>query len=98
MPGEENAEILENIGGTWQVASVKGDLMPDGCEATEDYPVMTLNEKGKKINGFVFSSKDLAKHWSEIDEFEGSGYKRIKTRVDLEGGKTLEVNVYVLAD
>ncbi len=97
MPGEENAEILENIGGTWQVASVKGDLIPD-CEATEGYPVMTLNELGKKINGFVFSSQDLAKHWSDIDEFEGDGYQRIKTRVELEGGKTLEVNVYVLAD
>ena len=98
MPGEENADILENIGGTWQIASVKGDLMPEGCDATEGYPVMTLNENGKKISGFVFSSKDLAKHWAELDEFEGVGYKRIKTRVELEGGKTLEVNTYVPAD
>lgn len=98
MPGEENAEILENIGGTWQVASVRGDLLPDGCEATEGYPVLTLNENGKKVNGFVFSSKDLHKHWSDIDEFEGQGYRRVKTPVELEGGKALEVNIYVLAD
>jgi len=38
QPGHTNAHLLEQIGGTWQAASVVGMLRPEGWGAQQGYP------------------------------------------------------------
>ena len=41
-------------------------------------------------------SPDLPEHWTRLDEFEGSGYRRTVTTVNTTGGEVL-ASIYVLA-
>lgn len=95
-PGHKNSCLLEKIGGTWQPASVKGILYEEGHPETEGYPALVLNDCGKKISGFLFSSDKLNKYWQELDEFEGHGYERVITVAELEKGNQIETYVYTL--
>jgi gamma-glutamylcyclotransferase (GGCT)/AIG2-like uncharacterized protein YtfP len=95
-PGHANAHVLEAIGGTWQAASVKGTLHPEGWGAGIGYPALTLDEDGTEVRGFVFTSDRLAPNWERLDEFEGDDYERVVTAVRLEDMSTVEAHVYVL--
>ena len=44
----------------------------------------------------LFESDDLPEHWARLDEFEGSGYQRVVTRVNTEEGER-SAWIYVLA-
>jgi gamma-glutamylcyclotransferase (GGCT)/AIG2-like uncharacterized protein YtfP len=96
QPGHANAHLLEEIGGTWQAASVVGTLLPEGWATGQGYPTLTLDERGAEVKGFVFSSEQLAQHWQKLDEFEGEDYERALTAARLEDGRTIETHVYVL--
>lgn len=95
-PGKPNAHVLEEIGGSWQSASVIGRLYQEGWGSQMGYPGMVLDETGEAINGFLFSSDNLADHWESLDEFEGEDYKRISTMAKLSDGSNAETFVYVL--
>lgn len=95
-PGKPNAHVLEEIGGAWQSASVRGRLHQAGWGAELGYPGMTLDEAGKEIKGFVFSSDNLLNHWERLDEFEGEDYERIAAVAKLDDGSNVETFVYVL--
>ena len=96
QPGHANAHLLEAIGGSWQPASVVGTLYAKGWAATEGYPALVLEEDGEEVEGYVFSSERLARHWERLDAFEGEGYRRVVARARLEDGRTVEAYVYVL--
>ncbi len=95
-PNRPNEHILKKIGGIFENASVKGVLHKKGWGTEMGYPGITLDAKGKKVNGFLFSSNRLNEHWSELDEFEGDDYKRILTKVKTESNTIIDAYIYVL--
>lgn len=95
-PGRPNEHILKNIGGTWEEASVTGELHAEGWGATMGYPAIVLDENGDNVEGYLFSSKCLPRHWHELDEFEGEAYQRVITRVKRNKRSTVDAYIYVL--
>lgn len=96
QPGGSNEHVLHGIEGSWRSGSVRGRLLEKGWGATFGYPAVVLDQEGDPVPGFVFESDELEEHWERLDAFEGSGYRRVRTRVDLEEGGSVEAFVYVL--
>ena len=94
--GRPNEHILSDIGGTWESASVRGILKDKGWGAEMGFPGLELDEAGKEIKGFVFTSENLVGHWASLDEFEGEAYQRVTTKVLLKNGQIINANIYTL--
>jgi len=95
-PGRPNEHVLAGVPGTWEPATVRGELLPQGWGAAAGFPGIILGEDGPEVAGFVFSSEELAGHWGRLDEFEGEGYERVLTVAGLESGVAVEAHIYVL--
>jgi len=95
-PGRPNAHILAEVPGTWEPATVKGTLLAEGWGAAAGYPGIVLDDRAHEVEGLLFTSEDLAKHWPHLDEFEGEGYERVLTTVKLADGGTPEACIYKL--
>lgn len=95
-PGRPNEHVLADVPGTWEPATVRGELLPEGWGAALGYPVIILSEDGPEVAGFVFSSDELARNWERLDEFEGEGYERVLTMAGLASGDAVEAHIYVL--
>jgi gamma-glutamylcyclotransferase (GGCT)/AIG2-like uncharacterized protein YtfP len=93
-PGRSNAHILADVPGTWEPATVRGQLLPEGWGAALGFPALVIDDQGPEVSGLLFTSAVLAEHWDRLDEFEGEGYDRVLTTVTLEGG---EVQAYLYA-
>lgn len=94
--GRPNEHILNDIGGTWETASVKGILKDKGWGSDMGFPGLELDESGEEIKGFVFTSENLGEHWASLDEFEGEAYLRVISKVVLKNGDTIDANIYTL--
>lgn len=95
-PGRSNEQVLASLSGTWEAATVKGRLLQHGWGAAIGYPGIVLDENAGEVDGFLFSSEQLAGHWIRLDEFEGPGYERVLTKVKLRDGQTVDAFVYRL--
>ncbi len=95
-PGQANHNILENIPGTWEAATLRGTLFQEGWGVEMGCPGIIPTDDGDKVEGFVFLSEHLVNHWSMLDEFEGDGYKRVPVTVDVNGSHEVEAYVYAL--
>lgn len=95
-PNRPNAHVLENIGGTWAEASVRGSLHQQGWGADLGYPAIKLDANASEIHGFVFFSENLQSHWAALDEFEGAEYQRVPVQATLIDGKVIDSFVYAL--
>lgn len=95
-PGRNNEHVLTNIGGTWEPGAVKGHLKDEGWGAKIGYPGIVLDEAGEDINGYIFSSNNLDKHWDELDEFEGVEYQRVIVEVQKKDSSLVKAFIYVL--
>lgn len=95
-PGHPNEHILEAVGGTFEPGTVRGRLHEAGWGAAMGYPAIVLDEDGGEVEGFVFTSENLAGHWEALDEFEGDAYRRVLTKVTLKDGTTVDAYVYAL--
>ena len=95
-PGRPNEHLLNEIGGSWQDATVTGTLHPEGWGATMGYPAIVLSEDGEDVDGFLFSSDKLSDHWAKLDEFEGDAYERVLAVVKLRDNSTVDAYVYAL--
>jgi gamma-glutamylcyclotransferase (GGCT)/AIG2-like uncharacterized protein YtfP len=95
-PGRPNAHVMDGIAGTWQPASARGDLLPDGWGAAAGYPAIVHKDDGPELPGLLFSSDELPDHWDRLDEFEGEGYDRVLTIVHLHTGAEVRAYVYAL--
>lgn len=95
-PGRPNAHILENIGGAWQEGHVGGFLLNQGWGAKMGYPGIVLDDSGNRVQGFLFTSANLHKHWHILDEFEGSEYERVPVEVTTPSGQTVKSHIYML--
>jgi gamma-glutamylcyclotransferase (GGCT)/AIG2-like uncharacterized protein YtfP len=96
-PGRANHKILEHISGSWQEATLRGTLHQEGWGVRMGYPGITPSKNGDKVEGFVFSSKELTNNWSMLDKFEGDGYKRMEVSVTLKKGIKMNAYVYALS-
>ena len=95
-PGRPNEHILGKIGGQWQKATVRGTLHEEGWGASMGYPAIVLDNDADEVEGFLFTSHSLAKHWQSLDEFEGKAYERVVTTVSLNNNESTQANIYVL--
>ena len=95
-PGRANHNILENIPGSWEPATLKGTLLQEGWGATMGSPGIIPTEDGDEVEGFIFSSTHLASYWPMLDEFEGEGYERVSVKVKINGTHDVEAYVYAL--
>ncbi len=95
-PGRSNEHLLNEIGGSWEDATVTGTLHPEGWGATMGYPAIALGDYGDEVEGFLFSSDKLSAHWSRLDEFEGEAYERVLAVARLRDNSTVDAYVYAL--
>ena len=95
-PGRPNEHILGNIGGCWEQAWVTGTLHEDGWGAELGFPGVILGVDGVRIEGLLFSSESIMNHWTDLDAFEGEGYRRVLTQVERQHGATVEAYIYTL--
>jgi gamma-glutamylcyclotransferase (GGCT)/AIG2-like uncharacterized protein YtfP len=95
-PGRPNEHVLSTIGGTWEKASVKGYLKPQGWGAEMGYPGIVLNDAGNEIKGYIFCSDKLDYYWDELDDFEGEEYKRVLIKVKTKDKIAVEAYIYML--
>jgi len=94
-PGRSNHHQLNGLSGRWIKGTVRGQLIQDGWGAALGYPGIVLDDDGSMVDVQLFASSDLPDHWARLDEFEGSGYRRMVTTViTAEGG--LSASIYVL--
>jgi gamma-glutamylcyclotransferase (GGCT)/AIG2-like uncharacterized protein YtfP len=96
-PGRVNHHQISSLTGTWQRGTVKGKLFSSGWGAALGFPGLILDPLGPLVNVDLFESPDLPEHWARLDEFEGSGYRRVLTTVNTEEGER-SAWIYVLAD
>ena len=97
-PGQANEHIMSRIGGCWEKGFVFGDLHNDGWGAKMGCPGIILNEKGCKVEGYLFISDNLKDYWPMLDEFEGEGYERVLTSVETDNNNRYEAYIYTLSN
>jgi gamma-glutamylcyclotransferase (GGCT)/AIG2-like uncharacterized protein YtfP len=95
-PGRPNEQVLAEVPGKWEPATVIGTLLQEGWGAAVGYPGIVLDKDGVEVKGLLFSSKSLAEHWTRLDEFEGEGYERVLTTVTLGDGTAVDAYIYRL--
>lgn len=94
-PGRPNQHVLAHVPGTWEPATVKGDLVERGWGAAAGFPALVLGSDGDEVAGFVLASESLADEWARLDEFEGDGYDRVLAPVALSSGEVVDAWLYV---
>lgn len=94
-PGRANHHQLAALTGRWRGGTVRGWLGAAGWAAPLGYPGLVLDPTGPPVEVHLFESPDLPAHWSRLDEFEGTDYRRVVTQVRTAGGD-LDAWIYVL--
>ncbi len=77
---------------------MRGKLWQGGWGAEIGYLGIDLDENGEEIEGFLFISENLSKHWRILDDFEGEGYERVITQARLGDGSEVVAYIYRLWD
>ena len=95
-PGRVNHHQISALTGKWQHGTVKGRLFPSGWGSALGFPGLILDPFAKPVDVLLFESVDLPDHWNRLDEFEGSGYRRVVATVNTEEGEQ-SAWIYVLA-
>lgn len=95
-PGRVNHRELASLSGSWQSGTVKGWLVDEGWATQLGYPALVLDPNGLHVEVALFESEELPAHWSRLDEFEGSSYRRVITRVETVEGSYFSY-IYVAA-
>ena len=95
-PGRPNEHVLADVPGSWEPATVRGELVDRGWGAAVGFPALVLRERGPEVSGFLFASDALVEQWALLDEFEGSGYERVLTSARRGTGDVVQAWVYVI--
>jgi gamma-glutamylcyclotransferase (GGCT)/AIG2-like uncharacterized protein YtfP len=100
QPGRENHYLLAKYPGTWSRGRVRGDLVNAGWGAAGGYLGLIPRHDGPWVSVQVFTSESLSDAWEELDEFEGSEYRRVLISVhseDPDARLLYTANLYALA-
>ena len=95
-PGRPNEHVLEAIGGSWEAATVNGNLRHEGWGSELGYPGIDPNEHGEVVEGFLFTSENISGHWAALDKFEGDAYERAVAKVKLKDESLVDAYIYTL--
>ena len=95
-PGRPNHHQLRGLSGRWIEGTVRGQLLQEGWGAELGCPGLLLDPDGPTVGVQLFDSPDLEDHWTRLDQFEGSAYRRTVTAVSTAEGDLLAF-IYVLA-
>ena len=96
VPGQANHNVLEPIPGDWEPATLRGNLKNEGWGSEMGCPGIVPCDDGDEVDGYILCSEVLSKHWSMLDEFEGSGYSRQLVKVKIQSGEFVDAYVYAL--
>ena len=94
VPGGTNAHVLAGIPGEWTLGTVAGTRHQDGWHG---YPGLVLDGAGP-VAVRVLQAEGLDDHLPRLDDFEGPGYRRVRTAVRLEDGAAVDAWVYELVE
>jgi len=97
LPGRRHAALLEAIAGRRRKAFLRGRFYPQGVAGTEGYPALVPDAGADEVAGLLLESTALAAHWPRLDAFEGAAYRRLKTLVRCDDGRSRQAWVYVPA-
>ena len=97
VPGRINHHQISALAGSWQRGTVRGQLFSSGWGTAHGFPGLILDPLGPVVEVQLFESVELPKHWARLDEFEGSGYRRVVATVNTEEGER-SAWIYVLAE
>jgi gamma-glutamylcyclotransferase (GGCT)/AIG2-like uncharacterized protein YtfP len=92
-PGEPNHHVVAPFGGTWERATVHGDLRHAGWGADLGFPVLHWRAGGTPVAAQLLVSDALPAAWPALDAFEGPDYRRILAPVLTATGWTI-ANLY----
>jgi gamma-glutamylcyclotransferase (GGCT)/AIG2-like uncharacterized protein YtfP len=95
-PGRVNHHQLAGLKGRWQQGTVRDRLVDAGWGAALGHPGLVLDPLGPVVEVYLFESAELPDNWSRLDEFEGTGYRRVVTQVRTANGE-LDAWIYVIA-
>lgn len=70
--------------------------MDAGWGSALGFPGLVLDPAGPLVDVQLFESPDLPRHWARLDQFEGSGYRRVVAQVRTAEGEA-SAWIYVLA-
>ena len=88
-PGRVNHHQISALSGNWKRGTVQGKFFSSGWGAALGFPGLILDPLGPSVDVDLFESMDLPAHWARLDEFEGSGYRRVVTPVNtVEGDRS----------
>jgi gamma-glutamylcyclotransferase (GGCT)/AIG2-like uncharacterized protein YtfP len=95
-PGRVNHQRLAGLKGRWRQGTVRGRLVDAGWGAALGYPGLVLDPLGPVVEVWLLESLDLPDHWSRLDAFEGTGYRRVVAPVRTADG-AWDAWIYVVA-
>jgi len=99
-PGKKNQHVLAKYGGSWTSGRVRGDVINAGWGAAHGYPGLVPRADGPWVPVHVLESPALPSGWHELDDFEGSEYRRILLPVyaeDASASLVAVANIYEIA-
>jgi gamma-glutamylcyclotransferase (GGCT)/AIG2-like uncharacterized protein YtfP len=96
-PGRVNHHQISALTGSWTRGTVRGKLSSSGSGAAAGFSGLILDPLGPPVDVDLFESTELPQHWARLDEFEGSGYKRVIAAVNTERGER-RAWIYMLAE
>ena len=99
-PGQPNHSVIAHIRGHWQKGIIRGKLLKEGWGASMGYPAFDPvgGDEQEEIPAFILTSGELITNWTLLDEFEGSEYKRILAKYELEDGQSGVGYIYAIND
>ena len=95
-PNEKNNFLLRAINGTWRTAFTYGFIKKISLGQKEIYDALILDNKGYRIEGYLFYSYALKTLWKKLDSFEGDNYKRFQTDISINNKQKVKAFVYLL--
>lgn len=88
-PGKPNHSKIQHINGKWEKAVVWGKLENKGWGAELGFYgfMHATKQEQQAIEAYVLFSDELVDNRQYLDDFEGSGYRRILTAYELDGAR-----------
>jgi len=96
-PGKQNHDVLSELSGEWEAATVNGTLVNEGWGSGHGCPGLIPSAEGPEVQGYLFTSADLPNNWEMLDTFEGADYSRKLITVKLGDGVEVESYVYAIS-
>ena len=97
-PNGPNHSVIEHIKGEYKKAKVKGKLENKGWGAELGFLGFrhASIEEQTEIAGIVLFSEELVENWQRLDDFEGTGYRRVLAKYELDTGEIGVGNIYAI--